>query len=486
MRGLTPRRADLEPASPRRSCATRWSASTRGCRGLLLPEGGVGDPRHAAAHRARGALLHARHRRALRGDLRDLARASRSATASRSSATRHLARRAAERHGRAVEARPRPLLRDRARSRRSSARSPTSTPGSPACAATSRRRAPTRPSWTGTTSTACGRSTRWPTGPRATSGATSPSNDVPYNPLHDRGYASIGCTHCTQPGRRPRGPLGGHRQDRVRPPRAGLRTMDPLLILFGLGVGHPRRHDRHGRRLADDAAADPRLRDQAGRRRRHRPRLRRDHQDRRRLAALPPGHGRRPRSRCGWRVGSMPGRARRRARCSTACRPLRRRDRQLRADRRRRRAAAHRRRRALRARCSCPPWSSASATTIEPLERRHKVARRRARARRVGFVLGVTSAGSGTLIAVGLILVFRLTPAARRRHRRLPRRHRCCGSPRSPTWSPATSTCALAGDDPHRLGPRRVDRHPPRHALPADGLRPALGVVLLASGARRC
>jgi phosphoadenosine phosphosulfate reductase len=25
-------------------------------------------------------------------------------------------------------------------------------------------------------------------------------NDVPYHPLHDRGYASIGCTHCTLPG----------------------------------------------------------------------------------------------------------------------------------------------------------------------------------------------------------------------------------------------------------------------------------------------
>ena len=25
------------------------------------------------------------------------------------------------------------------------------------------------------------------------------SNNVPYNPLHDRGYPSIGCTHCTQP-----------------------------------------------------------------------------------------------------------------------------------------------------------------------------------------------------------------------------------------------------------------------------------------------
>jgi phosphoadenosine phosphosulfate reductase len=25
------------------------------------------------------------------------------------------------------------------------------------------------------------------------------ANDVPYNPLHDQGYASIGCTHCTAP-----------------------------------------------------------------------------------------------------------------------------------------------------------------------------------------------------------------------------------------------------------------------------------------------
>jgi phosphoadenosine phosphosulfate reductase len=25
-------------------------------------------------------------------------------------------------------------------------------------------------------------------------------HDVPYHPLHDSGYASIGCTHCTQPG----------------------------------------------------------------------------------------------------------------------------------------------------------------------------------------------------------------------------------------------------------------------------------------------
>jgi uncharacterized protein len=44
-----------------------------------------------------------------------------------------------------------------------------------------------------------------------------------------------------------------------------------------------------------------------------------------------------------------------------------------------------------------------------PMERRHKVAAVVLGAC-VGFVLGITSAGSGALIAVGLILLFRLTP----------------------------------------------------------------------------
>jgi uncharacterized protein len=47
--------------------------------------------------------------------------------------------------------------------------------------------------------------------------------------------------------------------------------------------------------------------------------------------------------------------------------------------------------------------------TIEPMERRHKVAAVLL-GLSVGFVLGVTSAGSGALIAVGLILLFRLRP----------------------------------------------------------------------------
>ena len=44
-----------------------------------------------------------------------------------------------------------------------------------------------------------------------------------------------------------------------------------------------------------------------------------------------------------------------------------------------------------------------------PLERRHKIAAVSLGAS-VGFVLGITSAGSGSLIAVGLIMMFRLTP----------------------------------------------------------------------------
>jgi len=53
--------------------------------------------------------------------------------------------------------------------------------------------------------------------------------------------------------------------------------------------------------------------------------------------------------------------------------------------------------------------SRAGERHSSPLETRHKVAAVGLGAA-VGFVLGVTSAGSGTLIAVGLILLFRLAP----------------------------------------------------------------------------
>ena len=76
--------------------------------------------------------------------------------------------------------------------------------------------------------TSSGRQTRSPTGTTRAASPTSRERGLPYNELHDRGYASIGCTHCTQPGRGPRGPLGGLRQDRVRPAhRLGCAATPP-------------------------------------------------------------------------------------------------------------------------------------------------------------------------------------------------------------------------------------------------------------------
>ena len=48
-------------------------------------------------------------------------------------------------------------------------------------------------------------------------------HDVPYNPLHDEGYPSIGCTHCTRPPGAGESPRAGRwadvREDRVRAQR---------------------------------------------------------------------------------------------------------------------------------------------------------------------------------------------------------------------------------------------------------------------------
>src|SRR3954449_9722817 len=55
------------------------------------------------------------------------------------------------------------------------------------------------------------------------------------------------------------------------------------------------------------------------------------------------------------------------------------------------------------------PSSGKGERETTPLARRHKIAAVTLGAS-VGFVLGITSAGSGSLIAVGLIMVFRLTP----------------------------------------------------------------------------
>ncbi len=75
-----------------------------------------------------------------------------------------------------------------------------------------------------------------------------------------------------------------------------------------------------------------------------------------------------------------------------------------------------------------------------------------------GFVIGLTSAGSGTLIAISLIAIFRLTP------------QRVVGTDVFHAavllwaagiahWIGGNIDFALAGDDPGRLDPRRADRH---------------------------
>ena len=80
-----------------------------------------------------------------------------------------------------------------------------------------------------------------------------------------------------------------------------------------------RRHHRHRRRVDHDPAADPRAGHEAGRRHRHRPGLRRDHEDGRRLAPPAQGHGQPGHLRlAGGRQRA--GRARRRRRAALAAR----------------------------------------------------------------------------------------------------------------------------------------------------------------------
>jgi hypothetical protein len=99
----------------------------------------------------------------------------------------------------------------------------------------------------------------------------------------------------------------------------------------------------------------------------------------------------------------------------------------------------------------------------------------------VGFVLGVTSAGSGALIAIGLILVFRLTP------------HRVVGTDVfhaaillwvagaahfvSGNVDLALAANILVGSVPGVWIGASISTR-----MPSSGLRPALGIVLLASG----
>jgi uncharacterized protein len=114
------------------------------------------------------------------------------------------------------------------------------------------------------------------------------------------------------------------------------------------------------------------------------------------------------------------------------------------------------------------------------MEARHKVAAV-ALGAFVGFVLGITSAGSGTLISIGLIIGFRLTP------------RRVVGTDVAHAavllWVAALAHLASGNIDFGLAGTILIGSIPGvwigTHVamrLPERGLRPALGIVLLASG----
>jgi uncharacterized membrane protein YfcA len=114
------------------------------------------------------------------------------------------------------------------------------------------------------------------------------------------------------------------------------------------------------------------------------------------------------------------------------------------------------------------------------MQTRHKVAAV-ALGASIGFVLGITSAGSGTLIAIGLILGFRLSP------------HRVVGTDVAHAavllWVAALAHLVSSNIDFGLMGTLLLGSIPGvwlgtsvATKMPQDLLRGALGVVLLASG----
>jgi uncharacterized membrane protein YfcA len=125
-------------------------------------------------------------------------------------------------------------------------------------------------------------------------------------------------------------------------------------------------------------------------------------------------------------------------------------------------------------------WSGAGERDTIEMDRRHKVAAV-ALGGSVGFVLGVTSAGSGTLIAVGLILGFRLAPrtvvGTDVYHAAVLLWAAAIAHLASGNVDVGMAATILVGSVPGVwLGTSLATR------LPERGLRPALGIVLLASG----
>ena len=294
---------------------------------MLVPEGGVGDPRRAAA-RSRRTSASSRSTPACCSTRRSRRGArSRSASACRSRSRRRSA---------AAVDRARALLRRAEGRRAASARSPAPTPGSPACAASRGRRAPT-PSSSRSTTSAADREVQPARGvDRAGPLGAHPRARPALPPAARPGLRLDRLRAVHAAGRRPRGPLGGHR----RRPSAGCTSErcephGPARHPLRPRRRHPHRPDRHRRRLAHDAAAHPRS------------------------PAIPPvvaigtdlAYGAVTKTVGGWRhwrkgtvdlgvstwlaVGCVPGRARRRLAARPPARRLRR---ELRADAARRRS----------------------------------------------------------------------------------------------------------------------------------------------------
>lgn len=118
--------------------------------------------------------------------------------------------------------------------------------------------------------------------------------------------------------------------------------------------------------------------------------------------------------------------------------------------------------------------------SVEPFERRHKVTAVFV-GLSVGFVLGLTSAGSGALIAVGLIMLYRLTP------------RRVVGTDVFHAalllWVASIAHLVSGNVDLKLAGTILIGSIPGvwigtnlSTRLPDGALRPALGIVLLAAG----
>ena len=221
----------LEGESPAEILA--WAAATCATADVRdrLRRRRLRDHRSDRARAAADRRVHARYRPAVPRDLRAVAARSRRATASRSARCARRTpssskpRTTARRCGRAS----RIAAASSARSCRCATRSPGSTRGSPRSAAT---RPPERASARGrrarSRSSASSRSTRSSAWTHDDVWGHLYAHDVPYNPLHERGYPSIGCQPCTSaivPGENLRaGRWRGASKKRVRPARQPARA----------------------------------------------------------------------------------------------------------------------------------------------------------------------------------------------------------------------------------------------------------------------